>query len=53
MQHNVGAKADIVRIEVRVQAFLGKRQKRQFPEIFLYELYKAPLKASNASGSLD
>jgi hypothetical protein len=25
MQHNVGAKADIVRIEVRVQAFVGKR----------------------------
>ncbi len=32
MQHNVGAKADIVRIEVRVQAFVGR--KRQFAEIF-------------------
>ncbi len=25
MQHNVGAKADIVRIEVRVQIIVGKR----------------------------
>ncbi len=38
MQHNVGAKADIVRIEVRVQTFVGKRLKRQFAEIFKNKL---------------